>query len=118
LYSFRAFLGSVLLAGSSTGFNAVASMGCTAQAAPGRLQAPLPNQLPHTKNVWSPAQQLDMKGRCHHNIHAGMQAHWLQRGCAWSCRPNPVSALLKGELWQLPLLYYSTSGTVGVPLLY
>jgi hypothetical protein len=51
LYSFEAFLGSVLVAGSSTGLRDVASLGVTASAAPGKLQALLPSQVPHAKNV-------------------------------------------------------------------
>lgn len=51
LYSLRAFLGSVLVAGSLTGLRDVASLGATAIAAPCKLHALLLSQLPHTKKV-------------------------------------------------------------------
>jgi hypothetical protein len=51
LYSLRAFLGSVLVAGNLIGLRDVASLAVTASATPGKLQALLPSQLLHTKKV-------------------------------------------------------------------
>jgi hypothetical protein len=52
LYSLRAFLGSVPLAGSSTGARNVAGR---TLPAPCELLAQLPNHPPQMKKVWSPA---------------------------------------------------------------